>query len=57
MADPLLDSSYGPLTGSPCMGAGAFVGYFSDASGRPFKNPPTIGAYEDYTITEGEYIE
>lgn len=38
------------LPGSPLIASGTFAGHFSDATGRPFKLPTSIGAYEDYSV-------
>lgn len=49
--DPKIDpSTYRPLSGSPCIGAGRFSGHFNDFSNRPFKLPMSVGAYECYAI-------
>lgn len=45
--DPLLDpANYRPLESSPLRGAGIFVGWNLDNSGKRFRNPPCIGAFE-----------
>lgn len=46
ITDPLVDATYRPLDTSPLIGAGVFVGWTLDASGKRFRNPPCIGAYE-----------
>jgi hypothetical protein len=50
-ADPLLDTSYKLTTGSPCIGAAIFTGYWSDFTGMKYRNPSSIGAYEYRLIT------
>lgn len=50
-ADPQIDpTTYKPLPGSPCIGTGAWAGYFSDNSGKPFKIPSSIGANENFAL-------
>jgi hypothetical protein len=45
--DPLVDRNYGPLPGSPLVGAGIVLpGLTTDFSGEPRPSPPTIGALE-----------
>lgn len=53
--DPKINSNGTLQLGSPTIDAGTFVGYWQDASGRPFGNPPTIGAYEFYTPVQDPY--
>lgn len=38
--------TYRPLPDSPLIGAGVFTGWLLDNSGKRFRNPPSIGAYE-----------
>lgn len=46
-SDYALDSTtYRPLEASPLRGAGVFTGWLLDNSGKRFRNPPTIGAFE-----------
>jgi len=45
--DPLIDSNFKPLSGSPLIGAGiAISGVTADYEGNTRSDPPTIGAYE-----------
>lgn len=44
--NPLLDSNYRPLPGSPLIGAGTVVGPYHDYRNCRLSEPPTIGAYE-----------
>jgi hypothetical protein len=44
--DYALDDTHRPLPDSPLIGAGVFTGWALDNSGKRFRNPPTIGAFE-----------
>lgn len=44
--DPLLDTNYRPLPGSPLIGAGTHLGYRRDFDGKQRQNPPSIGAFD-----------
>ena len=55
--NPNLTSTYKLIQGSPFINSGIFVGYHPDATGRPFNNPPSIGAYEDYSVYVDQYTE
>jgi hypothetical protein len=44
--DPLLNLDATLQSGSPCIGAAIFTGYWTDYTGMKFRNPPSIGAYE-----------
>ena len=46
LLDPRIDSTYRPLESSPLRGAGAYVGDLLDNSGKRFRNPPCVGAFE-----------
>jgi len=50
ITDPLLlnpaNNDFRPSSLSPTRQAGIVVGYIRDYNGRPFKFPPSIGAYE-----------
>ena len=46
--DPLLDASYRPMAGSPCIGAGVYIPGARDFSGRKLKRTPDIGARQYY---------
>lgn len=46
--NPMLDAKKKPKIGSPCIGAGRRFGAFYDASGRAFKEVPSIGPYESF---------
>lgn len=39
-----------PQAGSPLIGTAKFAGHFSDATGKPFRLPASVGAYEDRRI-------
>lgn len=43
--DPLLDSNYRPLAGSPCIGAGVYIPGAKHMGGVPLRSPADIGAY------------
>jgi len=46
-ADPLLDPiTLRPLSGSPLIGAGTYLGSLQDNNSTTYWNPPTIGAFE-----------
>jgi hypothetical protein len=44
----VIDTNYKPV--SLAVNSGTYVGNYMDASGRPFKSLPSIGAYEDYSL-------
>jgi len=44
-ADPRLSSSFRPLPGSPCIGAGQFIPGVRHMNGQPLRVPADIGAY------------
>lgn len=48
VVDPLLGADDMPLSGSPLIGAGAWVALGQDRRRAPFKSPPSIGACEHW---------
>lgn len=46
LGDPVLSGSYRPLSGSPLIEAGTYLGSLQDNNSTTYWNPPTIGAYE-----------
>jgi hypothetical protein len=46
VSNPLIDSYYSPSISSPACGKGLNALVLIDYNGRPFRNPPAIGAYE-----------
>jgi hypothetical protein len=47
--DPMLDADNKLRDGSPAVGAGKYLGAYSDYAGQLVKNPPSIGMYESFT--------
>lgn len=46
VTNPLLDNALKPSLSSPAISTGTYVDRFSDASNKPFRLKPTLGAYE-----------